>query len=333
MHVIKKFEIIKEKIGKGSFGSVSLVRVGGTPCILKSLHNILLGLGNEEQVSVDQQSPLKEKFYQECNILWKLHHPNIVQFMGIHYSSESHNHVKKLSLIMEYLPTNIDECIVKCNEEKFTIPLSIKLSILRDVTYGLSQLHINGIIHRDLSAANVLLTSSLRAKIADFGVSKLTSPSSCLKLSRAPGAPYIMPPEALDPAPLYSIKLDIFSFGIMCIYLFLQTVPFPTDKTLEPHHLTTQQKEIGKRKNYLDKMDGTFAGMKAVASDCIQDLPEKRPAAEQLTKYISQYIRKSNLEILRDTIKFLNSTEVGRKLLVSPNFYYNHFFFNQLNYY
>ena len=327
MHVIKKFEIIKENIGKGSFGSVSLVRVGGTPCILKSLHDILLGQGNEEQVSEDQQSPLKEKFYQEYNILWKLHHPNIVQFMGIHYSRESHNHVKKLSLIMEYLPTNLDECIIKCNEEKFTIPRSIKLSILRDVTYGLSQLHINDIVHRDLSAANILLTSSLRAKIADFGVSRLMSPSSCLKLSRAPGAPYIMPPEALDPAPLYSIKLDIFSFGIMCIYLLLQEVPFPTDKTLEPHHLTTQQKEIGKRKNYLVKMDGSFAGMKAVASDCIQDLPEKRPAAEQLTKCISQCIRKSNLEILRDTIKFLNSTEVGRKLLVSPNFYYKHFFF------
>ena len=320
MHIIKTFEIIKENIGKGSFGSVSLVRVGGTPCILKSLHNILLGQGNEEQVSEDQQSPLKEKFYQECNILWKLHHPNIVQFMGIHYSGESHNRVKTLSLIMEYLPTNLDECIIKCNEEKFTIPLSIKLSILRDVTYGLSQLHINGIIHRDLSAANILLTSSLKAKIADFGVSKLMSPSS-LKLSRVPGAPYIMPPEALDPTPLYSIKLDIFSFGIMCIYLLLQEVPFPTDKTLEPHHLTTQQIEIGKRKNSLVKMDGTFAGMKSVASYCLQDLPEKRPAAEQLTKSISQCIRKYNLDILRDTIKFLNSTQVGRKLLVSPNFY------------
>ena len=324
MHILEKIEIITEKIGKGSFGSVSLVRVGGMPCVLKSLHNILLGQGNEEQVSVDQQNPLKEKFYQECNILWQLHHPNIVQFMGIHYSGESHN--KKLSLIMEYLPTNLDECINKCNEEKFTIPLSIKLSILRDVTYGLSQLHINCIIHRDLSAANILLTSSLRAKIADFGVSKLMSSSTCLKLSNAPGARYIMPPEALDPAAVYSIKLDIFSFGIICIYLLLQEVPFPTDETIEPHHLDTQQKEIGKRKNHLVKMDGSFAGMKAVASDCIQDLPEKRPAAEQLIKCISQCIRKSNLEILRDTIKFLNSTEVGKKLLVSPNLYYKHLF-------
>ena len=40
---------------------------------------------------------------------------------GDHYSSESHNRVKTLSLIMEYLPTNLDECINKCNEEKFTI--------------------------------------------------------------------------------------------------------------------------------------------------------------------------------------------------------------------
>ena len=72
-------------------------------------------------------------------------------------------------------------------------------------------------------------------------------------------------------------------------------------------------------------MDGSFAGMKAVGPDYIQDLPEKRPAAEQLTKCI-QCIRKFNLEILRDTIKFLNSTEVGRKLSVSPNFYYKHVF-------
>ena len=105
------------------------------------------------------------------------------------------------------------------------IPLPYKTSILRDVAYGLAYLHSIPVLHRDLNAGNVLLTESLRAKIADLGVAKLFDREIALVRTKTlcPGAPDFMPPEALSLPPRYSDKLDVFSFGH--IYLINQEAP------------------------------------------------------------------------------------------------------------
>ena len=152
----------------GCCGSVSLVQInGGVKCIAKRVHEILIGYGVYESVGEQQKQGVMEKFQDECIYLSRMRHPNIVQFMGVHSKNG------RLSLIMEFLPMSVKKCIERCNSEHFTIPTSSKLSVLRDVTYGLLHLHSLSIAHRDLSAQNILLTSDLRAKIADLGVSKI----------------------------------------------------------------------------------------------------------------------------------------------------------------
>ena len=126
----------------------------------------------------------------------------IVQFMGICFLPESRLPVQ----VMEYLSSNLDAFL----EKQANIPLFLKRSILHDVARGLVYLHCRmpPVIHRDLTARNVLLSSMMTAKIADFGNSRLVD-FATQTLTCFPGTLAYLPPEALDPHPQYDMKLDM----------------------------------------------------------------------------------------------------------------------------
>ncbi len=154
--------------GAGSYGTVYRVAVEGVPRIAKQLHREFL----LSDVHEDQKISISERFYQECMLLSRLYHPNIVEFIGVHFGPE--NKPGAISLIMEQMHTDLDKFLDVKNHP--VIPISIKTSILLDVSYGLLYLHTmkpESIVHRDLTARNILLSKHLKAKIADLGVAKL----------------------------------------------------------------------------------------------------------------------------------------------------------------
>ena len=109
------------------------------------------------------------------------------------------------------------------------IPLPVKLSILTDTCSGLAYLHgmKTPIVHRDLTARNVLLTSSFTAKIADLGNSRimsLTPGQPAQTLTKIPGTTVYMAPEALSNSHRYGPSLDVFSFGHLCLYVLTQVM-------------------------------------------------------------------------------------------------------------
>ena len=112
-----------------------------------------------------------EKYAAECRTLSRLQHPRIVQFMGIYFKPES----KLPLMVMELLLTSLGKFL----DDVRDIDLSLKLCILQDVCTGLDYLHSRDIIHRDLSHNNVLLDSSLRAKITDMGNSRISIVLNC----------------------------------------------------------------------------------------------------------------------------------------------------------
>ena len=148
-----------------------------------------------------------------------LRHPNITQFLGLCFLPGT-----QLPLIvMERLETSLDDLL----EHMPNLPLSLKRSILEDVASGLLYLHKrqSPIIHRDLTSRNVLLTSSLVAKITDMGNSRIVSMrpgQMAATLSKYPGTLVYMPPEAQDSRHHYGPSLDIFSFGHLALYTIVQ---------------------------------------------------------------------------------------------------------------
>ena len=82
------------------------------------------------------------------------------------------------------------------------------------------------IIHRDLTARNVLLNSAMVAKIADMGNSRLVDMQPGQTMTRGvPGTPVYMPPEAFEVPPKYGPKLDMFSFGHLALFRCHPAVP------------------------------------------------------------------------------------------------------------
>ena len=136
------------------------------------------------------------------------------------------------------------------------IPLSYKTSILRDVAYGLAYLHSIPIIHRDLNTGNILLTESLRAKVADLGVSKLFDRKVMHTRSKVPGAMDFMPPECFDESPKYDDKLDIFSFGHLTICLVNQKSPLVADRNVTSEDVANGQMQVAKRRESLIRLSG-----------------------------------------------------------------------------
>ena len=251
VHTIHFLDGLDQRLekGHGSFEAVYEVKLNGLPCIAKGLHEVLLGLRENCKIAETDKQAIRQKFLNECVLLSKLKHPNIVQFLGIHSTKENEY------LVMEYMHMDLAQCL----ETYHDIPPSIKFSILHDVSYGLLHLHSQDppIIHRDLTATNILLTQDMRAKIADLGISKIFDIQqlhSASELTMAPGTKAYMPPEALIPHPKYDFKLDIFSFGVLSLYAAIQEFPTVHEHQLTAAVVTKQEVQIYRRKHWIEKM-------------------------------------------------------------------------------
>ena len=209
----------------------------------------------------------------------QLDHPNIVQFLGVHYKSGSDIPI----LIMEYLPMSLTNYL----EQNEMIPNHIKNSILLDVSLGLLYLHTQTppIIHCDLIGENILLTSDMKAKITDFGVSRVFDPDPVKYYIRpfpCRGTKISMPPEILTSNKYKGTsdnfdKLDVFSFGVLILHVYTQQWPQPTGTFDEGNRPTT---EVQRRQHLLDQVKNNT--MKKLAMECLDNDPQSRPHTSDL---------------------------------------------------
>ena len=194
-------------------------------------------------------------------------------------------------MVMELLPESLSQCL----ERHHQIPEYVKTSILYDVSLGLLYLHNQAppLIHRDLTANNVLLTSNLSAKLADLGVARIVNLNPAqltARMTQCPGTPAYMPPEALTDRPQYDEKLDVFSFGNLVLHVCTQQWPLP-DPLLAydpqspgiPKPLT----EVQRRQKYLEMFDKKNQ-LRALAERCLQNFPSQRPSTAKIVSDLDQ---------------------------------------------
>ena len=260
------------KLGTGSFGSVEEVTLADTVCAGKIWHEVLLDPNNEGVENMVQ------RFIGECELMSQVHHPNIVQFMGICFMPNSPYPM----LVMEKLHRSLDNLLVS----RHNLPLGLKLQVLLDVSRGLVHLHTNmqpPIIHRDLTTCNVLLNESLRAKIADLGNARMIEPGKLSKtLSNSPGTQVYMPPEAAGDHPAYDSSLDIFSFGHLTLYAITEVFPgnlLPATYTDPNTHRLFPRSELERRRQYIDLLHSKIGKSHIIVSmvdRCLRNAPTLR---------------------------------------------------------
>ena len=267
-------------LASGSYTYVLEVQYMGLTCVGKKLKDHLAK-------KTSANSRIVSRFEDECRLHSRLRHPNIVQFLGVHYQQE----MQKPILVMEFLPSNLTFFI-----EKYGIlPKEISYSILHDVALGLCYLHSQTppIIHADLHSNNVLLSFSTTAKISDLGMAKILDPNE-EGLSLSPGNTDFMPPETMMDNPECNTSIDEFSYGVVMVHVFSGKWPAPQmgPVMIDDGGIPYVVSEAERREVFL-KSIRRDQPLKDLILNCISNDPKVRPRAceivEQLKAMVLQF--------------------------------------------
>ena len=227
--------------------------------------------------------------FREHEILTRVSHRNIVSYYGIWtLVPKSNKKQKSPVLVMEKMHKDL-----KRHLEGETLSLAKKFQLLLDIANGLNYLHSQDpvIIHRDLKANNVLLTSDGLAKIADFGNSRIIDRSKCEPLTSKPGTVDYMPPEAMEGGH-YTKEIDIFSYGHLAIHIFIQEQP---SNLLRHNYIDSTgrriaRSEVERREEHLKKVKAALQRDQhpfyTIIIHCLDDRKSERPSCRAIIECI-----------------------------------------------
>ncbi|XP_010261286.1 PREDICTED: calcium/calmodulin-regulated receptor-like kinase 2 [Nelumbo nucifera] len=250
----------------------------------------------------------EKEFQTEVLLLGRLHHRNLVNLVG--YCVDKGQHM----LIYQYMSNGSLANLLYCEGERI-LSWEERLQIVLDVSHGIEYLHegaVPPVIHRDLKSANILLDQSMRAKVADFGLSKeevFDGRKSGLK-----GTYGYIDPEYMS-TNRFTKKSDIYSFGIIIFELI--TAIHPQQNLMEYVNLAAMDSDGVDEildKKLVGKCNLEEVRLLAnIAYKCLHKIPRKRPSIGDISQAISR-IRKRRLT-KEDTMSFAGDvSQVVRRI-------------------
>ncbi|XP_052196384.1 calcium/calmodulin-regulated receptor-like kinase 2 [Diospyros lotus] len=223
----------------------------------------------------------EKEFQTEVSLLGRLHHRNLVNLVG--YCVDKGQHM----LIYEFM-SNGSLANLLYGQEEGMLSWEERLQIALDVSHGIEYLHdgaVPPVIHRDLKSANILLDGSMRAKVADFGLSKedaFDRSNSGLKGTYG----YIDPIYVSTNK--FTMKSDIYSFGVVLFELI--TAIHPHQNLMEYVNLAAMSPD-----GVDEILDKRLAGMcnlvevrslANIAKRCLHKISRKRPSIGEVSHAI-----------------------------------------------
>jgi serine/threonine protein kinase len=157
---------------------------------------------------------MNESFRTEIETLQQISHMNLVEFYGYLLFED-----EKI-IVVEHVPNGNLREHLECKNGK-VLEFANRLDIIIDVAHAINYLHTycnKPLIHRDIKSSNILLTSTLHGKVADFGLAKLASTdvNNTVVQTVAKGTPGYIDPEYFRTNQLTS-KSDVYSFGVVLV--------------------------------------------------------------------------------------------------------------------
>jgi len=262
VHRINQY-IIKQEIGRGSFGAVHLatdqygneyaVKEFSKSRLRKRAQSNLLrrpnrprgaghlaaGLGfnsplhrlsSSDRVKQTEGNNSLELIKEECAVMKKLNHNNLVALIEVLDDPEEDS----LYMVLEICKKGV---VMKVGLDERAEPYEEEACRcwFRDMILGIEYLHAQGIIHRDIKPDNCLITNDDVLKIVDFGVSEMFEKQSDMHITKSAGSPAFMPPElcVAKHGQVSGKAADIWSMGVTLYCLRYGHIPFEKGGMLE----------------------------------------------------------------------------------------------------
>ncbi|XP_057739512.1 calcium/calmodulin-regulated receptor-like kinase 2 [Arachis stenosperma] len=275
-------------LGQGSFGTV---------------YKATMATG--EVVAVKVLAPNskqgEKEFQTEVLLLGRLHHRNLVNLIG--YCVDKGQRI----LVYQFM-SNGSLANLLYGEEK-QLSWDDRLQVALDISHGIEYLHegaVPPVIHRDLKSANILLDHSMRAKVADFGLSKeevFDGRNSGLK-----GTYGYMDPAYISTSKL-TMKSDIYSFGVIIFELI--TAIHPHQNLMEYINLAAMDHNGVDEildKQLVGKCNlGEVRQLAKIAHKCLHKSPKKRPSISEVSQGISRIKQRRLRHMMEASMSFASN--------------------------
>ena len=261
---------LERELGRGGMGVVYLAREVrlDRPVAIKLL-----------PPSKASDPKLRERFLREARTAAKLSHPNVIPIHAVEEIGEF------VFFAMAYIE---GETLTERVRRRGPLAPSEASRVLRDVAWALAYAHQQGVIHRDVKPDNILLESSGRVLVADFGIAGVVAGAGALASGEVIGTPEFMSPEqALGEG--VDARSDLYSLGVVGYFAFSGALPFEAEKATE-----VLAKQVTEPAPPLTSVAPLVPRRLAQAIDrCLAKEPGERPAgpaalAEQLSHALEQ---------------------------------------------
>ncbi|XP_076954684.1 wall-associated receptor kinase-like 20 [Bidens hawaiensis] len=290
---VRIFTTKEIKKATNNFSSSGLLGVGGFGEVYKGV----LDCGMEVAVKCAKLGNTKsvDQVLNEVRILGQVNHKNLIRLIGCCVE-------KQPLLVYEFIP-NGSLFYHLHNKKQQPLTWSQRLGVAYDTTQGLAYLHFSvsrPIYHRDVKSSNILLDHNLKAKVADFGLSRLAHADLTHVTTCAQGTLGYLDPDYYWNYQLTD-KSDVYSFGVLLLEMLTcqKAIDFcrPTDDV----NLIACVKRIVNEERLVDVIDPMLMkhatsldidGMKAfgfLAMSCLEERRENRPSMKEVSEEI-EYI-------------------------------------------
>ena len=197
-------------------------------------------------------------FISECELLFRFQHPCIIHVYSVNFGDENH----KASMILKLEKTSLENAIRNnelSNEDKNRITVEIVL--------GMRYIHKNNFMHRDLKPSHILLSKKNHARISNLSLAKEEKPGESREAGI--GTLKFMAPEVLNEEDNYTRKIDVYSFGIILIYIVTGEYPAFTLRSVMSGQPPALPENIVK-------------WTRELITSCLSFEPEKRPSFDEI---------------------------------------------------
>jgi CHASE2 domain-containing sensor protein/tRNA A-37 threonylcarbamoyl transferase component Bud32 len=269
---VGRYEILEE-LGQGAMGIVYKAK---DPKINRLL--AIKTIRFSDEFEAEKIREIKERFMREAEIAGKLAHPSIVAVYDVGEDYEL------TYMAMEFLE---GESLLKYCRKGSLLPLRRALYVVSETALALDYAHKQGVIHRDVKPANIMLLKDGQIKVTDFGIAKAVS-SSQTKSGIVLGTPNYMSPEQINGHQIDG-RSDIFSLAVVSFELLTGQLPFHGKNLTNLFYQITQMKHPSPRE-INPKVPRPVEQIldKALAKDPAQ----RFPTGADLAKYLRAMINK-----------------------------------------